>query len=94
MAAINSPEIVKSRIKKAVQPDGFKDAEMVLKHTNFIREEAGQQINITNQQLTVAKGLPQFADLMDQVTSIDRTEPPLKQLPPAKCIPQESMKAE
>jgi hypothetical protein len=86
LAAINGAEIVKQRIKQALQPEGFKDAELILKHTNFVREEKGTEINITNQQLNVAKGLPSFQDVVNDVTSIARAEPPA-QLPPAIDVP-------
>jgi hypothetical protein len=70
LAAVNMPRVVGATVKNAMKERGFKDREVLLKHSGLLPTPGGQQINVQaiaqakNQAAVVVpqNGLPSFED--------------------------------
>lgn len=84
-AAMKVREIIERRAEFAMEKEGYRDAELVLKAGGILQTGPLVQVNQTQttQTLNVAAGLPPVEELSGRVSEIIRPAPEQKALPAA-----------
>lgn len=84
IAAISQPEVVEYTIQQAQTPEGHKDREFLMKHSGFLPQAKGTEIQILNQIAAQANAqesaasLPAHEDDIVELAEVTRGDDPVR----------------